>query len=176
MSIDRAAAGFILLEDSIGYEYENPLKQTLKKLMGSPVTTTRVLRGELVKECQFDPKYNYVLHRNSSIVFACKDENVAPLIKRKEFLMMEGIEKPHDRFTAFNKGQLEFGLNLKQGSKVYVAAFSSGYTRDLRATLHFIGEVKRLQGIQFGVEIKVGNVELILLYLCICVYGTNLNK
>ncbi len=166
MSSDGAAAGFILLEDSIGYEYENPLKQTFKKLMGSPVTTTRVLRGELVKECQSDPKYNYVLHRNSSIFLTCKDENVAPLIKRKEFLMMEGIEKRHDRFTAFNKGKLELGLTLRLGSRVYVAAFTSGYSRDLRATLHFIGEVKGLQGLQFGVEIRVGKVELIL-YLCV---------
>ncbi len=170
MSSDGAAAGFILLEDYFGHEYENSLKQTLKKLMGSPVITTRVLRrGELVKECQSDPKYNYVLHRNSSIFLACKDENVHPLIKRKEFLMMEGIEKPHDRFTAFNKGKLELGLNLRQGNKVYVVVSTSGYSRDLRATLHFIGEVKGLQGIQFGVEIRVGNVELILLY-CVMDY------
>ena len=151
-------AMFFLVQDTMGYKYDNVVKHVVKKIFGSPPSSVRVLRGELLKEYHHEEKqYNYVLQKDQSVFLRCADEDVAPLFTQKEFMLMEGIEKPVDRFSAFTDGMIEFGSSLTPGNGVFVTIYSEGHAnaRLIRATVHYIGEVLGQQGFQFGVELKV---------------------
>ena len=156
-------AAFILVRDKEGYRYDSVAKHMVMKMFfgtprSTPQSTCRVLCGELLKENHHDEiNYNYVLQKDPSIFLRCADEDVAPLFAQKEFMLMEGIEKAADRFTAFNEGMLDFGLSLAPGSRVFVTVYNEGYVKKtlLRATVHYIGAVQGYQGFQLGVELKV---------------------
>ena len=145
---------FILVQHKVGYKRND----VVKWLFGNPRSTSRVLCGELLKEYHHEEQsYNYVLHKDPSVLLTCTDEEVAPLYTQKEFMLMEGIEKRRDRWDAFKEGMLDFGSSLEAGSRVFVTVYNAVYfeSRLIRATVHYIGEVQGYQGFQFGVELKV---------------------
>ena len=146
---------FILVQDIVGYKYDSVVMHMVKRFFGTPQSTCRVLRGELLKEYHHEEKnYNYVLQKDPSIFLRCAEEEVAPLLTQKEFMLMEGIEKPRDRFDAFCDGILDFGSSLELGSRVFVHVYNEGRVNAklIRATVHYIGAVQGYQGFQFGVE------------------------
>ena len=160
------AAAFLLVQDKVGYKYDNVVKHMVKRFFGTPQSTSRVLRGELLKEYHHEEKnYNYVLQKDPSVFLRCADEEVAPLLTQKEFMLLQGIEKRMDRFEAFTEGMLDLGSSLKPGSGVFVTIYNEGHvnTRLIRATVHYIGEVEGYHGFQFGVELKVSTSYLTIL-------------
>ena len=163
-------AAFLLVQHTVGFKYDSVVKHVVKKIIGSPPSSVGVLRGELLKEHHdWEKSYNYVLQRDPLVFLRCDDEDVAPLLTQKEFMLMEGIEKPRDRFHAFNEGMLDFGSSLKPGSRVFVTYNEGHVKRLIRATVYYIGKVQGYQGFQFGVELKVSR-----LCLCLCLWLTTL--
>ena len=151
-------AAVILVQDKVGYKYDSVVKQMVKRFFGTPLSTSRVLRGELLKEYHHEEKrFNYVLQGDPSVFLRCADEDVAPLSTQKEFMLLEGIIRPTDRFYAFTDGTIDLGNSLEAGSRVFVTIHNEGNvkTKLIRATVHYIGEVQGYQGFQLGVELKV---------------------
>ena len=155
-------AAVILVADKLGYKYDSVVKHLVKRFFRTPQSTVRILRGELLKEYHHDDKrYNYVLQKDPSVFLTCADEDVAPLFTNKEFMLMEGIEKQVDRFSAYCNGMIDLGMSLEHGSRVFVNE-NYGTEQLIRATVHYIGEVQGYQGFQFGVELTVS--------ITICMY------
>ena len=155
----------ILVQDTVGYKNDSVIKNKWKWYLGTSQSTVHVRRGELLKEYHHEEKkYNYVLQRDPSVFLRCADENVAPLLTQKEFMLMEGIEKPVDRFGAFIEGMIEFGMSLEPGSRVFVNIGTKD-RRLIRAIVHYIGEVLGGQGCHFGVELKVSIILSDWMYL-----------
>ena len=81
---------------------------------------------------------------------------------------MEGIERPVDRFQAFTKGLLRFGLALKPCSTVQVTVYYSKFERKhIKAIVGYIGEVEGFLGFQFGLEVLVSIFLLLIWQLSI---------
>ena len=145
-------AGVMLLQDKVGYKYDDVVKH---KISGSPQCSVDITRGELLKDYHHEEKkYNYVLQRDPSVFLKCAYEDVAVLFTQEEFMLMEGIEKPVERLNAFTEGMIDFGLSLEPDSRVFVNT-GKKEKKLIRGTVHYIGEVQGYQGFQFGVELKV---------------------
>ena len=137
-------------------------------------STCRVLRGELVVpippaervSCSDGQKaHNYhTISRESPATFYDDGTDVAPL-NQYEYGVLVAIKSPGARYNVFLKGEkLDWGTKLKKGDKVSVElpeAASSGGATEVSAVVRYVGEVKTLPGITFGVEIKVS-------YTCTC--------
>ena len=144
---------YILVKDEEGYKFDGTLIYAYKRLTGgAQYSCVNLERGELLEKIN-STQYNFKLCRDPSIFLKCSEHCVAPLHGSKEFLLMEGIGNPAERYKSFISGQLQYGLKLAQGSEVYVAP--PGCNQYVRATIRFIGKVGALPGTIFGVEILV---------------------
>ena len=153
-----ASPRFILTNDVHGYRHNEGVISSLRKAIGGdPNLLVNVLRGELVVEESSYADFNLKLCRDPTILLKCCEEDVAPLCSLDEFRLLEGILKPGERFEAFNAGQLELGLKLEPGCKVYVKVSKPhhGVKRYVRAVVHYKGKVGNHPGTMFGVEILV---------------------
>ena len=165
------SARFILTKDAPGYKLGGTVMSVFKRVIGDfPYSPVNVLRGELVMKVTSYADFNLKLCRDPTVLLKCC-EDVAPLCSLDEFLLMEGIEKPSERFEAFHAGQLELGLKLELGWKVYVAVPGPNLAikKYARAVVHYKGKVGNLPGTTFGVEI------LVRLMLVISVYVYNVS-
>ena len=150
---------FILLEDKEG---EKP--GVINALFGP--ATYNVLRGELaIKKLRKDDhqpcKYQTV-YTDQQATFYDDDENsaVAPLLGKH--LLLAGVKSNEARYQIFVTGQLDWGSNLKINDVVQVSlkhrqATDTGGTIKSTALIQYVGAVKGLQGITFGVEILVSS-------------------
>jgi len=167
----NAATGYILLKGVEGFKYKSVFKHLVRIGMDiSPESIIPVPRGELMNSCShFEKKFNHTLQSDQSVFLKCDDEEAASL-HEKEFMLLEGIDNPEDRFSAFAAGLVEFGSSLAPGSKVFVATNGAGYAAQnlTRATVHYIGEVEGYPGTQFGVELKVS---MLTFYLAADLYN-----
>ena len=157
----NTAAGGILLKDEEGFKFRNVHRHLVRSMDISPESTVTVQRGELVKYYDHSKKkYNYTSQSDQSVFLKCDDEeDVAPL-HLEEFMLLEAFDNPADRYSAFAKGLMEFGLSLVPDSKVFVvtSGTSSAKQELLRATVRYVGEVENHPGTQFGVELNVSMI------------------
>lgn len=136
-------------------------------------STCHVLKGELITPIPFSemiPRsdgqkiHNYhTLTKDSPATFYDEDNglNQAPL-SPNEYDVLAAIKLPHVRFNTFiEEGKLGWGTKLKIGDKVTVElpvlgdAAPNKATPRAMAVIRYVGPVRTLPGITFGVEIKV---------------------
>ena len=136
-------------------------------------SSCRVLKGELVTPIptsEMIPRsdgqrpHNYrTVTKDSPATFYDDDseENLAPL-SANDYAVLAAVNSPLARFQLFiQEGKLDWGTKLKVGDKVTVdipvvgEAASTGATPRAMAEIRYVGPVKTLPGITFGVEIKV---------------------
>ena len=126
-----------------------------------------VLRGELAIKIPEKPRidgqpHNYqTVYTDQQATFYDENENsaVAPLFN-KQHLLLAGVKSNDARYQIFVTGKLEWGSSLKINDPVQVSlkipqATDTGGTIKSTAVIQYIGPVKGLQGITFGVEIVV---------------------
>ena len=148
----------ILLFDTSGRKYDGAVKSAIKKYVPgvTPYSQTNVLAGELVADYwQADQRFNYRVYNDPNVLLYCQDDDVSPLVE-EDFLLLEGISRPADRIEAF-RHQLEFGMALKEGSRVTVTLPGANLSapKRARAVVHYKGKVGNQPGHLFGVEILV---------------------
>ena len=152
----------ILLRDQQGEKISNDVVGTL---FGA--TTCNILRGELAIKIPEKPRkdgqpHNYqTVYTDQQATFYDDDENsaIAPLLD-KTHLLLAGVKSNDARYQIFVTGQLDWGSNLKINDPVQVSlshpqATDTGGTIKSTAVIQYVGPVKGLQGITFGVEILV---------------------
>ena len=144
-------------------------------VMGVPVprqlhtTTCQVLQGELVAPIpatDISPRsdgqnaHNYrTLHKDSA-TFYDDGVDVAPLTQYENGVLA-GVASPSARYGVFlEKDKLDWGTRLRKGDRVLVEmpgleAAASGAAPRASAVIRYVGEVKTLSGITFGVDIQV---------------------
>ena len=124
--------------------------------------------SQMVPRSDGQRAHNYrTISKDSTVTFYEGDEdeeNVAPLT-RNEYGLLAGVKSPWARYKTFLEGKLDWGTKLKKGDQVSVelpglGAAPSGATPRASAVIRFVGEVKTLPGITFGVEIKVAHTHL----------------
>ena len=168
--MDSNPAAVILVKDTVGF------KHMVKRIFGSPWSSVRVLRGELLKEYHHEEKkFNYVLQKDPPVFLKCADKDVVTLFTQEKFMLMKGIEKLVDRFAAFTDGILDFGMSLEIGSSVFVNT-DKMKKKLIRATVHYIGEVQGYQGFQFGVELEVSINLFVIFFECVFLKISSLLK
>lgn len=162
---------FILLKDK-----EQAEKATRVLGMSVPrqlhTSTCQVLKGELVApippgdilpRSDGQPPHNYhTLTKESPATFYedARDQNLAPLTPN-EYDVLVGVKASLARYRIFVNDLLDWGIGLKVGDKVLVevplneGASPSEICPKVYAEIKYVGPVKTLPGITFGVEIKV---------------------
>ena len=150
----EATVRAILLKDVQGAKVDSGPKSAIKKFIGSATRSpANVLSGELLLGHVNDDHYNYVLSRDSSVFMFC-DVNDTASLNHDEFLLLEAIERPCDRLTAFRR--LEWGVSLTVDSAVSVTLPEEiSINKRVSATVQYKGTIGKLPGIHFGVEILV---------------------
>ena len=148
----------ILLRDQQGE------KKTSNVLMGTffGPFPCNVLRGELAIKIPEKPRkdgqpHNYqTVYTDQQATFYDDDENVAPLLD-KTHLLLAAVKSRDARYQIFVTGQLEWGSNLKIHHPVQVSLRHTDTGDSIKSTtvIHYVGPVKGIQGITFGVEIVV---------------------
>lgn len=127
-----------------------------------------VLRGELAIKIPEKPRkdgqqpHNYqTVYTEQLATFYDGNENsaVAPLFDNQH-LLLAGVKSNDARYQTFVTGKLEWGSHLKINDPVQVSmrhsqARDTGGTLKSTAVIQYVGPVKGLQGITFGVEIVV---------------------
>ena len=144
---------FFLCRDQQGEKISNVVVGTL---FGPPICN--ILRGELAIRIPEKPRkdgqpHNYqTVYTDQQATFYDNDENsaVAPLLD-KQHLLLASVKSNEARYRLFVAGQLDWGSNLKINDPVQVSLGHSQAT----AVIQYVGPVKGLQGITFGVEIVV---------------------
>ena len=145
----------ILVKDVEGFKF---VKSAIARLTGrekySPV---RVLRGELLEpHAKNNPTTNFRIIHDHSVLMFVEEEDLVPLNKKEEFLLLEAIHKPSDRFAAFIDGTLELGLFLEQNSIVFVDMYDPGNVKktQVKGTVMYKGEVNGVPGTLFGIKVS----------------------
>ena len=125
--------------------------------------------SQMVPRSDGQRAHNYrTISKDSTATFYESDEdeeNVAPLT-RNEYGLLAGVKSPGARYKIFLEvGKLDWGTKLRKGDQVSVempglGAASSRATPRASAVIRFVGEVKTLPGITFGVEIKVAHTHV----------------
>ena len=118
--------------------------------------------GDIVSQGGGKPPHNYrTLTREIPATFNADKENgdLAPL-KPDEFDVLAGVRAPSARYRVFTNGLTDWGTKLKAKDKVLVelegaAGISGEASPRVHAEIRYVGLVKTLPGITFGVEIKV---------------------
>lgn len=110
------------------------------------------------------PHNYHTISRDPSATFYDDDDgtDLAPL-NPYEYGVLAAVKSPGARYSIFLKPvmdgwKLDWGTKLKKGDQVSVElpeAASSGGATEVSAVVQYVGEVKTLPGITFGVEIKV---------------------
>jgi hypothetical protein len=149
--------GYLLLKDLKG-TIDSVAKSAIKKIIPgfTPYSSVNVLRGELLLGMKDEShRFNYMLLNDSSICLFCDETDVAPL-NSEEFLLLEATKKPVHRLDTFNH-KLFWGVKLKPGHAVYISIPGANLSvkDNARATVHYKGQIGKLPGIYFGVEIVV---------------------
>lgn len=99
--------------------------------------------------------HNYqIMYKDHNITLFCDCEDVAPL-SDYEHLLLAGVQSSKVRYRTF-VNKLEWGSQLKVCDHVLVSIpDESGVTQKVSAMIQFLGPVKGLPGLTFGVEIMV---------------------
>ena len=172
MDIFHSYQSYILIENVPGEKAPSPgtgMLATLWPTWGGGPNRVPLSRGELLASIPVTkralrsdgkPAHNYRLKTNSDVTLygGENDECVAPVKEGKKLSLLEGIEKPCDRFAVFSEeGKLEWGSNLKKGDQVYVKVPTPNrhIPNWSLAVVKYAGSVELLPGLNFGVEIKV---------------------
>ena len=127
------------------------------------VSSVNALKGELLIAIPHDKivgrsdgtkPHNYRLVKDETISLYAEDD-VAPL-NDHEFLILEAIKSPLDRYEAF-LNKMDWGQGLKLGDAVYVTIPGKHPTSNVRvsAIVRYAGQTANHSGILFGVEIMV---------------------
>ncbi len=160
LRVDGAMASYnrhIVIKDMEGFKANGAVMSTVAKFTGrDQYSTLRVLRGELFEyHAVSDLNFNYRLVHDHSVFICVKEEDLAPLSK-EEFLILDAISKPSDRFTAFTNGALKLGLALKQDSIVFVDMYGPGHVKNgrIKGTIMYKGKVNGLPGTVFGIKVS----------------------
>ena len=149
------------------------------RVLGVPVprqihtTPCRVLKGELVTGIPPEDRvqrndglmpHNYrTLTKDSPANFYHDDEelDLSPLTPN-DYDILAGIKSTYARYQFFiEEGRLDWATKLKKGDKVMVelpvegGGATPGTGPRASAVVRYVGPVKTLPGITFGVEIKV---------------------
>ena len=155
----------------------------ISPLMGGVVhrtSITNVLRGSLLTPLPRDKQvprqdgdfpHNYqTMYEEKTVTVFSEEDDVAPLSGYEHLLMacIQSLEARYQTFVATNK--LDWGVQLKCGDHVYVSipgqhAAETMATQRAAAVIRYVGGVKPLNGLTFGVEIVVMNQWSLL---CIC--------
>ena len=132
------------------------------------IATCQVLQGELVASIPYadisshgdgQNAHNYrTLHKDSA-TFYDDGVDVAPLTQY-EYGVLAGVASPTARYGVFLEGDMDWGTRLKVGDRVLVElpgleAAASGAALRASAVIRYVGVVKTLPGVIFGVEIQV---------------------
>ena len=127
---------------------------TMKKLLPrtNPYSSLTVSSGELVvRYNERDQPFTHRLLCDRNIYMVCDETQVSNLTV-KQMQLWEAIKKPADRIDVFNT-RLCWGVGLVPGSNVFVAV--PGKHVEVKAVVHYCGEVGQQSGHFFGVEISV---------------------
>lgn len=134
-------------------------------------TLCPVLRGELAvnipetfrKDGQLPHNYQTIFTKQEATFYDSdqyhEDSDVAPLLGGQH-LLLAGVKSNEERYQTFISGKLEWGSNLKMNDAVEVSlnctqAADTGSTLKATAVIRYVGPVKGLTGITFGLEIVV---------------------
>ncbi len=159
LRVDKVMASYqhIVIIDVEGFKANGAIKSTIAKFTGrDQYSTVRVLRGELVEpHAVNDLNFNFHLVHDHSVLMCVKEEDLAPLGK-EEFLLLDPISKPADRFDAFTNGALKLGLSLKVDSIVLVDVYGPGHVKkgQAKGTIMYKGEVTGVPGTAFGIKVS----------------------
>ena len=126
------------------------------------VTPVNALKGELVIAIPDDklvPRsdgkrpHNYRLVKDETITVHAETDDITPLSSNCDFQLLLAIETPLARYRVFGfmKG---WWPGFQLGSAVYVTIQGNVH---VHAVIRYIGEVTKLPGRRFGVEIMVRN-------------------
>ena len=131
---------------------------------------TNVLRGSLLTPLPRDKQvprldggfpHNYqTMYKEKTVTVFSEEDDIAPL-SEYEHLLMAGIQSPDARYQTFvATNKLDWGVQLKCGDRVSVSipgqhATETMATRKAAAVIRYVGGVKTLIGLTFGVEIVV---------------------
>ena len=135
---------------------------------------TNVLRGSLLTPLPRDKQvprlhglvgigfpHNYqTMYKEKTVTVFSEEDDIAPL-SEYEHLLMAGIEYPDARYYTFSTtNKLDWGVQLKRGDRVSVSipgqhAAETKATQRAAGVIRYVGGVKTLNGLIFGVEIVV---------------------
>lgn len=111
-----------------------------------------------VQQNDSQKSHNYrTISRESPATFYESDDgtDVAPLTQY-EYGVLAAVKLPGTRYNVFLEvGKIDWGTRLKKGDKVSVEVPGLSSATRAYAVIRYVGDVKTLPGITFGVEIKV---------------------
>ena len=133
------------------------------------ISSCRVLKGELVapippgdiaQRSDSQPPHNYrTLTKDSPATFYHNDVDEIDLspLTPDDYEILAGIKSTYARYKFFiEEGRLDWATKLKKGDKVMVELpVEGGGGTIASAVIRYVGPVKTLPGVTFGVEIKV---------------------
>ena len=153
--LQKVATGCILLKDKPAEKASTRFGGRVKR-----VTPVNALKGDLliaIPDDKLKPRSHrkrpskYRLVKDETITVHAEIDDIAPLTDR-DFQLLLAIETPLARYEVFSSNEMKWGLGLKPGDAAYVTI--QGNVR-VRAIIRYIGELAKLPGRLFGVEIMV---------------------
>lgn len=132
----------------------------LKKLMSKGETSHNVSSGELlIRLPKKIDRFHYQLLRDPTIHVMCNTDDVYPL-NEEEVLLLQPSRDLDDIISIY-MNKLKWGLQLKMGSIVLVHLPGDNFT-SMKAAIRFKGKIGDLPGTNFGLEIMVSPLLLVM--------------
>ena len=97
--------------------------------------------------------YNFHLASDKNTTLHLDIDGSSAVLSDPEFMLLQAITTPLDRFKAYKSGKCTWGLSLQVGDTVDVD--DSWVDAPVAAIVRYIGEISDHCGTMFGVEIVV---------------------
>ena len=172
---------FLLLKDKEQAEKTTRVFGVVSVPRQLHTTPCQVLKGEIVAPIPCEeivprsdgqPPHNFrTLTKESPATFYDSGQNLAPLMPN-DYSVLFGVKTPSARYKIFKDDLLDWGSNLNVGDEVLVevplkeGAPPSETCPKVYAEIKYVGPVKTLPGVTFGVEIKVTPMYHVSVCLC----------
>ena len=146
---------YILVRDRVGYMLERRIL-SLGRMKSTP---TQLSKGEILEALPETEQPNdstrivlAVIDREK-IRLECRTEDIARLMNEDANLLL-AICSVGLRYQCYiDSKRLDFGRQISPGSQVFVEL--KGISKKLHGTVWYVGELERLRGTMFGVELTV---------------------
>ena len=154
-SMAEARKRYILVRDRAGYMLERSIL-SLGRMKSTP---TQLLKGEILEalpeteQPKDSTRIVLAVIDREKIRLECHTEDVARLTNEDANLLL-AICSVGLRYQCYiDRKRLDFGRQISPGSQVFVEV--KGVSKKLHGTVWYVGELVRLRGTMFGVELTV---------------------